>query len=150
MRCFEDVLTQHIGDWVGIVGDADLVTLLANFFAQAEALLMGKTNEQVINEMGDSINEELVPYKIFEGNRPSTSILIKELNPFNLGKLIAYYEHKIFAQGLIWNIFSYDQWGVELGKQLAKPILAEIKEKKEGNHDASTQALMKHFQSIRK
>lgn len=124
--------------------------LLANFFAQPEALLMGKSKEQVIGEMGDEINENLIPFKVFEGNRPSTSILIKELTPYNLGKLIAYYEHKIFVQGLIWNIFSYDQWGVELGKQLAKPILSEIKETKNGNHDPSTQALMKHYFNMRR
>ena len=124
--------------------------LLANFFAQTEALLNGKTEEQVKNEMGDNVNESLVPFKVFEGNRPSTSILIKDLTPFNLGKLIAYYEHKIFVQGVIWNIFSYDQWGVELGKQLAKPILAEIKSGEAGNHDASTNGLMAEYQKLRK
>jgi len=125
--------------------------LLANFFAQPEALLMGKSQQQVKEEMCDNINEKLVPFKIFEGNRPSTSVLIKELTPYNLGKLIAYYEHKIFVQGLVWNIFSYDQWGVELGKQLAKPILKEIKERKVGGcHDESTRTMMNYYMEMRK
>ena len=125
--------------------------LLANFFAQPEALLMGKSQQQVKEEMCDNINEKLVPFKIFEGNRPSTSVLIKELTPYNLGKLIAYYEHKIFVQGLVWNIFSYDQWGVELGKQLAKPILKEIKERKvSGCHDESTRTMMNYYMEMRK
>ena len=88
--------------------------------------------------------------KIFEGNRPSTSILIKELTPKNLGCLIAYYEHRVFVQGVIWNIFSFDQWGVELGKQLSKPILKEIKEGKEGKHDPSTNSLIKSYLDMRK
>ena len=124
--------------------------LLANFFAQPEALLMGKSKEQVKEEMGSKLINSLVPFKVFEGNRPSTSILIKELTPFNLGKLIAYYEHKIFIQGLVWNIFSYDQWGVELGKQLAKPILKEIKEQRVGDHDESTKSIMRHYLEMRK
>lgn len=124
--------------------------LLANFFAQTEALLHGKTEEQVQKEMGENLNETLVPFKVFEGNRPSTSILIKELNAFNLGMLIAYYEHKIFVQGVIWNIFSFDQWGVELGKQLAKPILREIQENSAGNHDSSTSGLMGKYHDWRR
>ena len=124
--------------------------LLANFFAQPEALLMGKTKEQVTEELKAHPNPSLVPFKIFPGNRPSTSILVKELTPYNLGKLIAYYEHKIFVQGLIWNIFSYDQWGVELGKQLAKPILSELNEGGSGNHDASTNLLMSTYFDMRK
>jgi len=124
--------------------------LLANFFAQPEALLMGKSKDQVIDEMGNSRNDSLIPFKEFDGNKPSTSILIKELNALNLGKLIAYYEHKIFTQGVIWNIFSFDQWGVELGKQLAKPILKEIQHKEEGNHDKSTLGLMHTYQGMRK
>lgn len=124
--------------------------LLANFFAQPEALLKGKTQDQVEAEMGSNINKDLVPFKVFEGNRPSTSILIKALTPFNLGKLIAYYEHRIFVQGIVWNIFSYDQWGVELGKQLAKPILEELKSSKAGNHDSSTSDLMQAYFSMRK
>ncbi|MEM6735423.1 MAG: glucose-6-phosphate isomerase [Bacteroidota bacterium] len=124
--------------------------LLANFFAQSEALLHGKTKKQVQSEMGENIKEKLVPYKLFEGNRPSTSILIKELTPFNLGKLIAYYEHKIFTQGVVWNIFSYDQWGVELGKQLAKPILSEIKDARDEDHDLSTNGLLNTYFKMRK
>lgn len=100
--------------------------------------------------MGDHVDKNLVPFKVFEGNRPSTSILIKELTPYNLGKLIAYYEHKIFVQGLIWNIFSFDQWGVELGKQLAKPILKEIKQEEVGSHDPSTQSLLTHYFDMRR
>ena len=124
--------------------------LLANFFAQTEALLNGKTEAQVRREMGHNVQEDLIPFKVFEGNRPSTSILIKELTPFNLGKLIAYYEHKIFVQGVIWNIFSFDQWGVELGKQLAKPILSEIKSGENGSHDQSTLGLLSFHKSMRK
>lgn len=123
--------------------------LLANFFAQSEALLTGKSREQVDEEVRDA-SELVKRSKVFKGDRPSTSILIKELNPFNLGKLIAYYEHRVFVQGLIWNIFSFDQWGVELGKQLSKPILAEIKENKDGTHDPSTISLMQRYLSMRK
>ncbi|MEP5612415.1 MAG: glucose-6-phosphate isomerase [Cyclobacteriaceae bacterium] len=125
--------------------------LLANFLAQPEALLTGKSKEQVVSELdSDSQNEDVVPFKVFEGNRPTTSILIDELTPFNMGKLVAFYEHKIFVQGVIWNIFSFDQWGVELGKQLAKPILNEVKDNKEGQHDDSTKNLMKTFQRMRR
>ncbi|WP_425392396.1 glucose-6-phosphate isomerase [Ekhidna sp.] len=124
--------------------------LLANFFAQSEALLTGKAKDQVIDEIGSGDNKILVNSKVFEGNRPSTSILIKELSPYNLGKLIAYYEHRVFTQGLIWNIFSFDQWGVELGKQLGKPILKEIEKESTGDHDASTKSLMKKFHQMRK
>ncbi|WP_424961769.1 glucose-6-phosphate isomerase [Ekhidna sp.] len=124
--------------------------LLANFFAQAQALLTGKSKEQVIDEVGKDASDILVNSKIFEGNRPSTSILFKELTPKNLGSLVAYYEHRVFVQGVIWNIFSFDQWGVELGKQLSRPILKEIKEGKEGSHDPSTNALMKNYLEMRK
>jgi glucose-6-phosphate isomerase len=124
--------------------------LLANFFAQSEALLKGKSKNQVVEEIGADADPILINSKIFEGERPSTSILIKELTPKNLGKLIAYYEHRVFVQGAIWNIFSFDQWGVELGKQLSKPILKEIKESKSGAHDPSTQALIRTYQSMRK
>ncbi len=126
--------------------------LLSNFLAQPEALLKGKSKEEVQAELQESngLDIDVLPFKIFEGNRPSTSILVNELNPFNLGMLISFYEHKIFVQGVIWNIFSFDQWGVELGKQLAKPILAEIQKKETGNHDASTSALMKGAQDMRK
>ncbi len=124
--------------------------LLANFFAQSEALLKGKSLDQVMDEIGSDSNDILKNSKVFKGNRPSTSILIKELTPFNIGKLIAYYEHRVFTQGLIWNIFSFDQWGVELGKQLSKPILSEIKEQRDGDHDSSTKSLMKQYQDMRR
>ncbi|MEO9873059.1 glucose-6-phosphate isomerase [Ekhidna sp.] len=124
--------------------------LLANFFAQSEALLTGKKRDQVLKELGEDANQTLINSKIFEGNRPSTSILIKELTPFNLGKLIAFYEHRVFTQGVIWNIFSFDQWGVELGKQLSKPILEEIRSRKEGDHDTSTNSLMRAYYAMRK
>lgn len=124
--------------------------LLSNFFAQSEALLMGKTEEQVLREVDKNAGSSLINSKIFEGNRPSTSILINKLTPSNLGKLLAYYEHKVFTQGLIWNIFSFDQWGVELGKQLSKPILSEIKGKQQHTHDASTSSLMDRYRDMRK
>lgn len=102
--------------------------LLANFFAQTEALMMGKTREQVVTEFkAKGVAEEdyksLVPFKVFSGNKPTNSILVKKLTPYTLGQLIALYEHKIFVQGHLWNIFSYDQWGVQLGKELANKIL---------------------------
>lgn len=124
--------------------------LLANFFAQSEALLTGKNLEEVTKEIGEDADQVLKTSKVFKGDRPSTSILIKELNPFNMGSLIAYYEHRVFVQGVIWNIFSFDQWGVELGKQLSKPILSEIKENKDGQHDVSTQSLMNRYRDMRK
>lgn len=119
--------------------------LMANFFAQTEALLQGKTKEQVIDEMGSNINQSLVPFKIFEGNRPTTTFLIDRLTPKSLGSLIAIYEHKIFVEGVIWNIFSYDQWGVELGKQLANTILKDIENETIAKHDASTTQLLEIF-----
>lgn len=124
--------------------------LLANFFAQPEALLNGKSKEQVIAELGDDTDKLVIESKVFEGNRPSTSIILKELSPYTLGKLIAFYEHRVFTQGFIWNIYSFDQWGVELGKQLSKPILEEIKSNEEGNHDPSTLTLMNRYRAMRK
>ena len=123
---------------------------MANFFAQTEALMNGKTEEEVQQELkGSGLSEEdlkqLLPFKLFEGNKPTTTILIDRLSPKNLGALIALYEHKIFVQGVLWNIFSYDQWGVELGKQLAKTILTEIENSEFGNHDASTLRLLQKF-----
>ena len=105
--------------------------LLSNFFAQSEALMMGKSEQEVIEELKQSgkSNDEIAKlknFKVFEGNRPTNSILFKEMTPRQLGSLIAMYEHKIFVQGVIWNIFSFDQWGVELGKQLAKGILPDL------------------------
>jgi glucose-6-phosphate isomerase len=123
--------------------------LLSNFFAQTEALMNGKTKEEATAELMNLSEEErkkLVPFKVFEGNRPTNSFLIKEINPFELGKLIAAYEHKIFVQGVIWNIYSFDQWGVELGKQLANKILPELVSTEEVNsHDQSTNGLINQY-----
>ncbi|MEM6686644.1 MAG: glucose-6-phosphate isomerase [Bacteroidota bacterium] len=129
--------------------------LMANFFAQTEALLNGKNKEEVIDELTQKGTdaaqlEKLLPYKIFEGNKPTNTILIEKLTPKSLGSLIALYEHKIFVQGVIWNIFSYDQWGVELGKQLATKILTDIKSPEIADHDASTTNLLKYFKKNRK
>jgi len=129
--------------------------LLANFFAQTEALMKGKTPDEARAELvaaklpADQI-ERLVPHKTFTGNRPTTSILIDKVTPRRLGALTAMYEHKIFVQGIVWNIYSFDQWGVELGKQLASKILPEL----EGpapvtTHDASTNGLINRFKAIR-
>ena len=123
--------------------------LLANCFAQSEALMVGKTAGQVRAELiaqGVSASEiaALMPHKVFAGNRPSNSILLPELTPKSLGALIALYEHKVFVQGVIWNVNSFDQWGVELGKQLAKTIDDELKAGVvSGVHDGSTTALMR-------
>lgn len=124
--------------------------LMSNFFAQTEALLNGKTEDQVRAEFkkidySTGRAEFLIPFKIFEGNKPTNTILIDKLTPKTLGSLIAMYEHKIFVQGVIWNIFSYDQWGVELGKQLAGSILEEINSKVVKNHDASTTSLLNYY-----
>lgn len=124
--------------------------LMSNFFAQTEALLNGKSAEQVIAEFNkQGLSEEkaayLLPFKIFSGNRPTNTILINQLTPESLGELIALYEHKIFVQGVIWNIFSYDQWGVELGKQLANSILDELHSGEVKVHDSSTTTLLHYF-----
>ncbi len=124
--------------------------LMSNFFAQTEALLNGKTKNQVQSEFDkQGINSEkaafLLPFKCFSGNKPTNTILIQKLTPENLGALVAMYEHKIFVQGIIWNIFSYDQWGVELGKQLANSILDEINSGDIKKHDSSTTFLLDHF-----
>ncbi len=130
--------------------------LLSNFFAQTEALMMGKTEAQVRAELESSGKTEqeiaeLLPFKVFEGNRPTNSILVKALTPYTLGNLIALYEHKIFVQGVIWNIFSFDQWGVELGKQLAKSILPELNgDAAVTSHDASTNGLINAYKKMRK
>ncbi|RNI32957.1 glucose-6-phosphate isomerase [Rufibacter immobilis] len=130
--------------------------LMANFFAQTEALMNGKDEAQVIDEMHRlSCSEEeiqtLKAFKIFEGNRPTNSILFKQLDPRTLGSLIAMYEHKIFVQGVIWNVYSFDQWGVELGKQLAKKILPELTSAEEvTSHDSSTNGLINQFKAFRK
>jgi glucose-6-phosphate isomerase len=124
--------------------------LLSNFIAQTEALYKGKTIEAVISEMraaGKSSEEidHLAPHRVFRGDRPTSTILIPELNPYYLGMLMAMYEHKVFVQGIIWNIYSFDQWGVELGKVLAGDILKEMDEGKiNSNHDSSTRAIMEY------
>ena len=129
--------------------------LLANFFAQTEALMMGKTQEEAAAELreqgkSDDEIEELAVFKSFEGNKPTNSILFKKLDPYTLGSLIAMYEHKIFVQGIVWNIFSFDQWGVELGKQLAKKILPELEGSEAvSSHDASTNGLINAYKEMR-
>ena len=129
--------------------------LLSNFFAQTEALAFGKTENQVVEELknqgkSDEEIEFLKPFKVFEGNKPTNSILYKELNPKTLGSLIAMYEQKIFVQGVIWNIFSFDQWGVELGKQLANQILPELNsDEKITSHDSSTNGLINAYKKMR-
>ncbi|PVD50856.1 glucose-6-phosphate isomerase [Terrimonas sp.] len=128
--------------------------LLSNFFAQTEALMNGKALEEVENELSKLSEEEkkkIAPFKVFEGNKPTNSFLVKEITPFTLGQLIAFYEHKIFVQGVIWNIFSFDQWGVELGKQLASKILPELQNDNDiTSHDSSTNGLINYYKKIRK
>jgi len=127
--------------------------LLSNYFAQTEALLNGKTNAEVVAELKQSKKtakeiETLTPFKVFAGNKPTNSFLVKKITPETLGFLIATYEHKIFTQGVIWNIFSYDQWGVELGKQLANTILPELMDNnKVDNHDSSTNGLINQYKN---
>jgi glucose-6-phosphate isomerase len=129
--------------------------LLSNFFAQTEALMNGKTQDEAADELRSAGHSEadvqrLAPHRMFAGNRPSNSILLKQLTPYNLGSLIAMYEHKIFVQGAIWNIFSFDQWGVALGKQLANKILTELKRKESVvNHDSSTNGLINAYKQMR-
>ncbi|MGH2565452.1 MAG: glucose-6-phosphate isomerase, partial [Ginsengibacter sp.] len=121
--------------------------LLSNFFAQTEALMNGKTREELIEE---KVPEAVIPFKEFEGNKPTNSFLVTEITPTTLGELIALYEHKIFVQGIIWNIYSFDQWGVELGKQLAKKILPELQDNAEiTSHDASTNGLINTYKKLR-
>ena len=130
--------------------------LLSNFFAQTEALMNGKSDEEAQKELekaGLSAEQiaKLLPFKVFAGNKPTNSILIKKITPLTLGKLIAMYEHKIFVQGVIWNIFSFDQWGVELGKQLANKILPELQDERNvETHDSSTNNLINLYKRIRK
>ncbi|MFB6457924.1 glucose-6-phosphate isomerase [Chitinophaga sp. Hz27] len=132
------------------------VKLLSNFFAQTEALMNGKTEEEVLAELKKANTPEdeikrVLPYKVFTGSRPTNSFLVKKITPYTLGSLIALYEHKIFVQGVIWNIYSFDQWGVELGKQLASKILPELQnEELVLNHDASTNGLINAFKQMRK
>jgi glucose-6-phosphate isomerase len=125
--------------------------LLSNFFAQPEALAFGKTEEQVKKEVGPNASEALIKSKVFEGNRPSNSILFPILNPATLGALIALYEHKIFVQGVIWGINSFDQMGVELGKVLAKNILSQLDKPDDvKGHDSSTTGVIHYYQQHRK
>ncbi|MEY3086628.1 MAG: hypothetical protein RLZ93_547, partial [Bacteroidota bacterium] len=124
--------TDFIGFKKSLYGNTDHHDkLMANFFAQTEALLVGKTDQN--------------PFKVFEGNKPTNTLLIEQLTPKSLGSLIALYEHKLFVQGVIWNIFSYDQPGVELGKVLANSILSDIDQQTPGAHDASTTFLLQHY-----
>jgi len=120
--------------------------LISNFLAQTEALMGGKTKEEVIAEATPS---DIIPFKVFQGNNPTNTIFINKLSPESLGKLIAMYEHKIFVQGIIWNIFSYDQFGVELGKQLANKILQEFNNSSNNVHDNSTHGLLHYYKSFR-
>ncbi len=143
--------TDFIGYKEALYGNKDHHDkLMSNFFAQTEALLMGKTEAQVKAEFEkQGISEEkaafLLPFKVFSGNKPTNTLLIDKLTPASLGALVALYEHKIFVQGIIWNIFSYDQWGVELGKQLASSILNEIVNNEPKDHDSSTTFLLKKY-----
>ena len=129
--------------------------LLSNFFAQTEAMMKGKTETEVRAElvaqgMSGEAMEKLVPHKVFSGNRPTNSLLVQKITPKTLGSLIAMYEHKIFVQGVIWNINSFDQWGVELGKQLAKAILPELQgDAAVSAHDSSTNGLINEFKARR-
>jgi glucose-6-phosphate isomerase len=145
--------TDFIGFKESLYGNKDHHDkLMSNFFAQTEALLMGKTEVQVQAEFdkqgisGDKA-DFLLPFKVFSGNKPTNTLLIQKLTPATLGALVALYEHKIFVQGVIWNIFSYDQWGVELGKQLATSILDEIVRNASQMHDNSTSFLLKKYRS---
>lgn len=145
---------DFIGFATSLHGDKEhQFKLISNFIAQTEALLNGKTKAQVLKELENSklspeTIQKIIPYKVFEGNKPTNTILIKKLTPESLGKLIAMYEHKIFVQGVFWNIYSFDQFGVELGKQLADTILKEIKNSSFANHDASTQNLINFFKKL--
>ncbi|MBT8300145.1 MAG: glucose-6-phosphate isomerase [Maribacter sp.] len=142
---------DFIGFNESLHGDTDHHNkLMANFFAQTEALMNGKTKDEVRNDLKDKNLSEteidkLVPFKVFVGNKPTNTFLIKKLTAKNLGALIAAYEHKIFVQGVVWNIFSYDQWGVELGKQLATHTLKDIEGSEISDHDSSTLNLLHSF-----
>jgi len=140
---------------IGKHGYAHHKILLANFLAQTQSLMLGKTKDEARVELekqgltGDEL-EKLLPHKVFEGNRPTTSILFHKLTPNTLGKLIALYEHKIFVQGILWDINSYDQWGVEYGKQIAQQILPQLtSEGKVTNYDSSTNGLINHTKQLR-
>jgi glucose-6-phosphate isomerase len=136
------------------IGDHHRI-LLSNFFAQTEALMNGKDRDEVYEGLkasgmdGDHI-EMLLPFKVFQGNRPTNSILYRKLTPRTLGSLIAFYEHKVMVQGIIWNIFSFDQWGVELGKKLARKIQPELEDDRPvDSHDSSTNGLIEYYKQLR-
>ena len=147
-------------DFIGFVNPPERVgdhheKLMANYFAQTEALAFGLTKEQAAENLTKAgVSKEdvemLTPHKVFEGNRPTNSMLINELTPKTLGALIALYEHKIFTQGVLWRVNSFDQWGVELGKVLANAILPELEGKSDNTHDVSTKSLIKTFREKRK
>lgn len=147
-------------DFIGIVNPPEKVgdhhnKLMSNYFAQTEALAFGLTKEQVIETLkkgkySQQDMEMLTPHKVFDGNKPTNSILLDELTPKTLGALIALYEHKIFVQGIIWRVNSFDQWGVELGKVLANVILPELEEKTQNSHDCSTSSLIKQYLKLKK
>jgi len=140
--------TDFIGFMQPLHGDKkhhDL--LISNYIAQTEALMNGRSKEEILKQ--GQTKDILVPFKVFEGNKPSNSILINKLTPESLGKLIALYEHKIFVQGVIWNIFSYDQFGVELGKELANNIIKDLDSDKVQKHDTSTQQIINHYKQFR-
>ncbi|MGB5273867.1 MAG: glucose-6-phosphate isomerase [Flavobacteriaceae bacterium] len=145
--------TDFIGFKKSLHGDTDHHNkLMANYFAQTEALMNGKSVEEVRKELEaknlpEKELQKLLPFKVFEGNKPTNSILINQLTPESMGALIALYEHKIFVQGVIWNIYSYDQWGVELGKQLASTTLKDIEDSEISDHDSSTMRLLQYFKS---
>jgi glucose-6-phosphate isomerase len=122
--------------------------LLANVFAQTEALAFGKTAEQV---KAEGTPDWLVPHRVFEGNRPSNTVLVERLTPETLGKLVALYEHSVFTQGVLWNVDSFDQWGVELGKVLAQRIVPELESQAEPKlgHDSSTNRLIRHYRELK-
>ena len=140
---------------IGKHGYAHHKILLANFFAQTQSLMLGKTKQEARAELekqgltGEAL-ENLLPHKVFEGNRPTTSIMFDTLTPNTLGKLIALYEHKIFVQGMMWDINSYDQWGVEYGKQIAQQILPQLtSDEIVSNYDSSTNGLINHTKQLR-
>ncbi|MEM7163175.1 MAG: glucose-6-phosphate isomerase [Bacteroidota bacterium] len=142
-------------DFIGVLKDHHQLgdhhdKLFSNFLAQTQALMKGKTANEVRNELAGKLSDEeideVLPFKVFEGNRPSNSIVLDELNPYTLGMLTAFYEHKIFVQGYLWNIYSFDQWGVELGKVLAKGILSDIKDREVSKtHESSTKNLLEKY-----
>lgn len=147
--------TDFIGFVHSLHGNADHHDkLISNFIAQTEALLNGKSKSDVNKELevsglSQEEKDELIPFKVFQGNRPTNTIFVNKLTPESLGKLIAMYEHKIFVQGFVWNIFSYDQFGVELGKQLAGNVLEELNSSSEALHDNSTKQLIEHYKSLK-